>query len=196
MKRCFLITAACLYLFSCKKKDISPNTKNSPLLQFENIQYVIEKGDGISADTVAYLPLTCSNSTTVQQMVVFHPDIKQTSLFKSDSILLQNIIRDSLKVNVPLTISSSGSIVLNPQSVLLCDSLISLASPVVETDSLFVKPNTSLSFNAKLITSVLTATYYIKFIEPVSGIERIMRGKWTGTIPLKVEHEVSVNNIK
>lgn len=192
----FSIVICCL---SCTKNDILPakNKDNNPsVLKFENIRYTIEESDGVNNDTIPFKPFVFTNKTSVKQVSIFQPDLKEYFIFKNDSASFDGFLKDSVKVNVPYGLLPDNDILFSKHPVLLSDTLTSRPATYTIKDSLFVQPNTEMTFNAKLINKVITATYYVTFKDTASGIEHIFRGKLTGTTPFSIQSETNYNNIK
>ncbi|ANI88708.1 hypothetical protein A9P82_05050 [Arachidicoccus ginsenosidimutans] len=199
MKKVILIITLAIYCISCSKNDTISNDadeNNNDVFKFESIHFSIEDGDGITTDTIPLHQATYTNNTSEKGTYLFHPVLREYSLFKNDSASFSDLIKDSVAVSIPSDIFSSDNFFLSNNTVLLCDTLTSQPAPYIAEDSVFVQAHTEMTFKASQINKAVTATYYAVFKDSASGAEKIIRGKWEGIIPFSIQKEINFKPLK
>lgn len=198
----------CLCLFAACKKDKAPTDppiltqpeKPAPVEVFtlKNIQYTLEEGDGEQVSVIDGRLRHYSNGTSLEQTYTVNPaaDIKETSEFKSEDKNAFKLLNDAaVKVAIPVAIDQNKKIYLGDQKWPYKNLIEELPSIVDLTESWKVPSQKQLNLDIKVSIRKYSTTYTATFVEQTSKREVTVKGKWSGTVPVKSDIKSSYQDI-
>ncbi len=182
MKKILLLWLAVCLLTAC---DDDPDDA----YVFDSIVYTLQKGDGQTTleNYMLYHPLTYVNDLPIAQEFTFVPGDRaiETSWFEVDRADLGLIAANApIWIQTPVAVTN-GNIRLGHVEWEYTQNLIEWYEAEESTVTLPVGPYQRITIIEEGILDEITVSYTALFVNPDTGDERQIRGKWMGSYYLR-----------
>ena len=203
MKKLLILISLFFVIASCEKETVEPTLENpnkpteDEVYKLEKIEYQFSNGEkAIETYDIFTKSLHFSNGTSVAQKVIFDPseNLMESSRFQSVD-LIKYVIRDTIGVSVPSTISDNGNITLGQGKWPFSQKTETIPSHVNFKDSVYVQSNKKIDIEMAVNMVKYECSFKALLIGEVSGNKVEINGLWEGRYPVGADIDYNIQDL-